>query len=197
MTRRSRETDLFRVEIECDRKGRKLSEVWLLAGERDKNGKHLRKPMKGRNNDDLPTVQKWDPTTGVVIYEAYYWQTTDNIPSRYDGRPAVIKRDRKSGEVIREEWWGMDGPNRRDGPAIIDRDPKTGIITNEEYWHYGQRHRESGKPAVIKRDKVTGEITRTQYFWRDKRVSGREAAHQAEYKRQPAPTPTSRLKPNL
>lgn len=199
MTRRSKETDLFRVEIECDRKGRKLSEVWLQVGHRYQNGDKswLSKPLKGREGHDHPAVQKWDPKTGVLIYEAYYSCHAPFSSLDREGGPALIRRHRVTGAVIQEEWYSSGERHREGGrPAVVSRDPHTGVITNEEYWYGDDLHRDNGKPAIIKRNRKTGEITQTQYFLIGRRVSGREAAHQAEYRRKPAGKSTSRLKPN-
>jgi hypothetical protein len=54
------------------------------------------------------------------------------------GGPAIILRDRATGNVIVEQWFKDGVPDRDDGPAIILRDPTTGDVTFEAWRKKGQ-----------------------------------------------------------
>lgn len=158
-------------EIKYDEKGRKLSEVWLEAGRFEGPQNIYTGDRKAYLGNDLPSVRRWDPQTGELIFEAYY-EVDQNLGRDEELGPALIKRDPMTGVIVHEQWRMYGGELHRSGdlPAFIVRHRETGLITREDYWVNGHRYREPGKPAIVIRNKDTGEITKARYFIREEHL---------------------------
>lgn len=69
-----------------------------------------------------------------------------------------ILRCPSSGVVCEETWETPNGDlHRLDGPAVIRRDRATGNITHSGYWVDGHAHRSEGKPAAQEHDPISGQ----------------------------------------
>ena len=102
---------------------------------------------------NLPALVTMNDESSIIVREEHHFMGN---PHR-SGAPAIIHRDRTSGDTTLEEWW-QGGVRHRPGgkPALQQTDPKTGVVTREEWWVDGVRHR-AGRPALIIRDHKSGQ----------------------------------------
>ena len=74
--------------------------------------------VNGRNHsDDGPSFFMKDPTTGIVMREAWF---RNGVRHREEG-PALIIRDGKSGAVLSEKWFrvGREIARARSGEKVV------------------------------------------------------------------------------
>lgn len=104
-----------------------------------------------------------DSVTGVEVVKSWL---RDGVP-HHEEHPAMVVRDRMTGNVVKEEWYIRGKRCRADGgPTVVEYDPVTGHAVREA-WIIGTigLHRTDG-PAAIRRDPVTGAVVCEQR-WRD------------------------------
>ena len=76
--------------------------------------------------------------------------TKEGMLHHEDG-PAVLVRDRKTGDILLEQYWNQGELHRDDAPAVIQYCPVARGIKLEQYWVHGRPHRLNG-PAQIEYD---------------------------------------------
>ncbi|MCP1469876.1 hypothetical protein J3E64_001558 [Sphingobium sp. OAS761] len=85
---------------------------------------------------DGPALTRRDPKTAEVLTER--WQH-DHQLHRDGGAPAHWWKDPETKIIVGEEYWENGQRHRADGPAVIARDRETGEVTHEEYHVRGQQ----------------------------------------------------------
>lgn len=92
--------------------------------------------MGRRSREGGPAIERIDPDTGVVVFEA--WLINGIFGGHY-GRPGMIVRCPETGRVIEERYIDDGKKHRWHGPAVVKYDPKTGKAIEEQYWAHGKR----------------------------------------------------------
>ena len=118
--------------------------------------------------EEFETAIRRDSKTGIAFSEIHRY-LAENVNGnwttaqyhRADG-PAIVYRDRSSGDVLTEHHYVLGKLHRIDGPASIQRDPTTRVVTSETYAVDGKLHRIDG-PAQIDRDARTGKLISEAY----------------------------------
>ncbi|MCD1624027.1 hypothetical protein [Citromicrobium bathyomarinum] len=78
-----------------------------------------------RHRDNGPAFIRRDPESGKVTSKS--WIHHGRL-HREDGKPALQEIDPETGVIFREEYHEKGKPHRLDGPALITRDRKTGEV---------------------------------------------------------------------
>jgi len=81
-----------------------------------------------------PALIEYDPNTGVVVLEERY---QNSLLHGTDERPAIAEYDPETGVAVREEYWKYGIKHRRRRPAVIHRDRMSGQVTFEQYFENG------------------------------------------------------------
>ena len=111
-------------------------------------------------------ISLFDDDADIRIKEVW---TMDGVIHRSHG-PAIVLRDRNSGEAIQEEWYCQGELHREDAPAVVFDD---GHVSEEKWFANGLAHRVGG-PAVRQVNKRNGVVFHEEWLERGQnhRVNG-------------------------
>lgn len=85
----------------------------------------------GLNRSNGPAEVLYSGETGEVLRQQWY---RINVERRYEERPSFWERDETTGVIVKERYCDWGRLHRLDGPALIERDRETGEILHCE-WH--------------------------------------------------------------
>ena len=104
---------------------------------------------------------KRQPKTGIVTYEE--WSDENRSLHRWNDEPAVIKRDKSTGNITETHYYFNDRPHRENGEPAVAFFTAEGKLKSRLFFVNGKYSRPDGLPHYEKFNPDNGVMVKAQY----------------------------------